>query len=69
MRNRSGKRYIICYYDSTGKLRDLTNPLTRKRLEFPDAVTASHYIWKMTIKESVLPKTTYYIQEVLNVYN
>lgn len=54
-------RYVLAYYDKEGILRDLINPVTRKRLDFPDIEAAEMLVKTRKLKGDT---TKYYIMEV-----
>ena len=54
-------RYVLAYYDKEGILRDLINPVTRKRLDFPDIESAELLVKTRKLKGDT---TKYYIMEV-----
>lgn len=54
-------RYVLAYYDKEGILRDLINPVTRKRLDFPDIEAAELLVKTRKLKGDT---TKYYIMEV-----
>ena len=54
-------RYVLAYYDKEGILRDLINPVTRKRIELPDQEAAQTLLKTRKLKGDT---TKYYIMEV-----
>lgn len=58
---RHNTRYVLSYYDKEGILRDLINPVTRKRIEFPDQAAAQTLLKTRKLKGDT---TKYYIMEV-----
>ena len=58
---RRNTRYVLSYYDKEGILRDLINPVTRKRIEFPDQEAAQTLLKTRKLKGDT---TKYYIMEV-----
>lgn len=58
---RHNSRYVLSYYDKEGILRDLINPVTRKRIELPDQAAAQTLLKTRKLKGDT---TKYYIMEV-----
>ena len=58
---RHNTRYVLSYYDKEGILRDLINPVTRKRIELSDQVAAETLLKTRKLKGDT---TKYYIMEV-----
>ena len=58
---RHNTRYVLSYYDKEGILRDLINPVTRKRIELPDQEAAETLLKTRKLKGDT---TKYYIMEV-----
>ena len=56
-------RYVLSYYDKEGILRDLINPVTRKRIELSDQEAAQTLVKTRKLKGDT---TKYYIMEVFN---
>lgn len=54
-------RYVLSYYDKEGILRDLINPVTRKRIELSDQAAAQSLLKTRKLKGDT---TKYYIMEV-----
>lgn len=54
-------KYVLAYYDKEGILRDLINPVTRKRIELPDQEAAQSLL---KTRKNKGDQTKYYIMEV-----
>lgn len=54
-------KYVLAYYDKEGILRDLINPVTRKRIELSDQAAAQILLKTRKLKGDT---TKYYIMEV-----